>query len=315
MKQGWLSLLIPVFNHEKYLPDLFRSLDQQTRQPDEILFSDDGSCDESANLVEMWIRGRQGARLFRQEKNLGITENSNFLLCQAQGEYVLTLHSDDGFREPRALQEMMGTIERSSGLAMVTSARGRISETSELLGVERKLKLGRYDRKAILRVVLTTEANPLGEPSAVMFRRRALPQGFDPAYRQLWDLQGWLEILRYGDVEVLDHPLVNIRKHEGQATRANEKTGRGAEEHLRLFTGLLAEAGTVLAQSEESILLYKLGQTACRFPELAGKEIKARIKQKIDNLGTWKYFGDLLRYRIKKITSFAQRKAVLAEII
>ena len=308
MKQGWLSLLIPVFNHEKYLPDLFRSVEQQTRQPDEILFSDDGSRDESANLVEMWIRGRQGARLFRQAKNLGITENSNFLLRQAQGEYVLTLHSDDGFREPRALQEMMGTIERSFGLAMVTSARGRISETSELLGVERKLKLGRYDRKAILRVVLTTEANPLGEPSAVMFRHRALPKGFDPTYRQLWDLQGWLEILRYGDVEVLDHPLINIREHEGQATRVNEKAGRGAEEHLRLFTSLLAEAVTVLGRHEESILLYKLGRTARRFPKLAGKKIKSRIQQARKDVVFWNYFGDLARYRWKKICAWVTQK-------
>ena len=308
MKQGWLSLLIPVFNHEKYLPDLFRSVEQQTRQPDEILFSDDGSRDESANLVKMWIQGRQGARLFRQEKNLGITENSNFLLCQAQGEYVLTLHSDDGFREARALEEMMNTIERSSGLAMVTSARGRISDTSKLLGIERKLGLGRYDRKAILRVVLTTEANPLGEPSAVMFRRSALPEGFDPEFRQLWDLQGWLEILRYGDVEVLDHPFINIREHEGQATRVNEKAGRGTEEHLRLFTSLLAEAGTVLGRHEESILLYKLGRTARRFPELAGKKIKSRIQQARKDVVFWSYFGDLARYRWKKICAWVTQK-------
>ena len=314
MKQGWLSLLIPVFNHEKYLPDLFRSVEQQTRQPDEILFSDDGSRDESANLVEMWIRGRQGARLFRQGKNLGITENSNFLLCQAQGEYVLTLHSDDGFREARALEEMMGTIERSSGLAMVTSARGRISETSELLGIERKLGLGRYDRKAILRVVLTTEANPLGEPSAVMFRRSALPEGFDPEFRQLWDLQGWLEILRYGDVEVLDHPLINIREHEGQATRVNEKAGRGAEEHLRLFTSLLAEAGTVLGRHEESILLYKLGRTARRFPSLASNEIKDRIKQAKKDKVLWSYFRDLAQYRWEKICTCVTRKIGLGGI-
>lgn len=308
MKQGWLSLLIPVFNHEKYLPDLFRSVEQQTRQPDEILFSDDGSRDESANLVETWIRGRQGAHLFRQAKNLGITENSNFLLRQAQGEYVLTLHSDDGFREPRALKEMVSTIERSSGLAMVISARGRISETSGLLGIERKLELGRYDRKAILRVVLTTEANPLGEPSAVMFRRSALPEGFDPAFRQLWDLQGWLEILRYGDVEVLDHPLINIREHEGQATRVNEKAGRGAEEHLRLFTSLLAEAGTVLGRHEESILLYKLGRTARRFPKLAGTKIKSRIQQARKDVVFWNYFGDLARYRWKKICAWVTQK-------
>jgi len=308
VKQGWLSLLIPVFNHEKYLPDLFRSVEQQTRQPDEILFSDDGSRDESANLVKMWIQGRQGARLFRQEKNLGITENSNFLLCQAQGEYVLTLHSDDGFREARALEEMMNTIERSSGLAMVTSARGRISDTSKLLGIERKLGLGRYDRKAILRVVLTTEANPLGEPSAVMFRRSALPEGFDPEFRQLWDLRGWLEILRYGDVEVLDHPFINIREHEGQATRVNEKAGRGTEEHLRLFTSLLAEAGTVLGRHEESILLYKLGRTARRFPGLAGKKIKSRIQQARKDVVFWSYFGDLARYRWKKICAWVTQK-------
>jgi glycosyltransferase involved in cell wall biosynthesis len=256
----------------------------------------------------MWIQGRQGARLFRQEKNLGITENSNFLLCQAQGEYVLTLHSDDGFREARALEEMMNTIERSSGLAMVTSARGRISDTSKLLGIERKLGLGRYDRKAILRVVLTTEANPLGEPSAVMFRRSALPEGFDPEFRQLWDLRGWLEILRYGDVEVLDHPFINIREHEGQATRVNEKAGRGTEEHLRLFTSLLAEAGTVLGRHEESILLYKLGRTARRFPELAGKKIKSRIQQARKDVVFWNYFGDLARYRCKKICSWVTQK-------
>jgi len=308
VKQGWLSLLIPVFNHAKYLPDLFRSVEQQTRQPNEILFSDDGSRDESANLVEMWIWGRQGARLFRQEKNLGITENSNFLLRQAQGEYVLTLHSDDEFRESSAVKEMMGTIERSSGLAMVTSARGRISETSELLGIERKLGLGRYDRKAILRVVLTTEANPLGEPSAVMFRRRTLPEGFDPAFRQLWDLQGWLEILRYGDVEVLDQPLINIREHEGQATRVNKKAGRGAEEHLRLFTSLLAEASTVLGRYEESILLYKLGRTARRFHSLASNEIKDRIKQAKKDKVLWSYFRDLARYRWEKICTSVTRK-------
>lgn len=307
MKPGTLSLLVPVFNHERYLPDLLRSMEQQTRQPDEILFSDDGSSDGSPGLVEAWIRGRPGAQLFRQDKNLGITENSNFLLRQARGEYVLTLHSDDGLREAKALAEMAQTLDRNQRAAMVTCPRVRVSETNRFLGLEKKLEAGSYDRKAILRLVLTTEANPLGEPSAIMFRRSALPHGFDPAYRQLWDLKAWLEILRSGEVEILPNPVINIREHAGQATRANEKAGRGLEEHLRLFAELLLEADTVLGRRSKSVLLYKLGGTVRRFPNLAGGEIKARLREAKKNLGVWRYWLDLFWYRLNKITLFIRR--------
>lgn len=303
-----LSLLIPVFNHERYLPDLFCSLEKQVRQPEEILFSDDVSSDASPRLVEAWARGRREARLIRQEKNLGITENSNFLLRQAHGEYVLTLHSDDGLREAHALGQMIEALDQNPGLAMVTSPRAKISGTNELLGVETKLKPGRYDRKTILRAVLTTEANPLGEPSAVMFRRSALPNGFDPAYRQLWDLKGWLEILQAGEVEVLPSPVVNIREHPGQATRANEKAGRGVEEHLRLFAELLPEADTVLGHQAKSLLLYKLSRTAGRFPKLGGREMKLRLDEAKKSLGFGKYSMNLLRYRVNKIAGWICRQ-------
>jgi glycosyltransferase involved in cell wall biosynthesis len=301
---GKLSLLIPVFNHERYLPDLFCSLEKQVRQPEEILFSDDVSSDASPRLVEAYVRGRREARLIRQEKNLGITENSNFLLREAHGEYVLTLHSDDGLREAHALDQMTEALDQNPGLAMVTSPRAKISGTNELLGVETKLKPGRYDRKTILRAVLTTEANPLGEPSAVMFRRSALPNGFDPAYRQLWDLKGWLEILRTGEVEVLPSPVVNIREHPGQATRANEKTGRGIEEHLRLFTALLGEADSVLSHREKSVLIYKLRRTAFRHKNLLLPEILASLQKVRKKIGHSAYVRDLAIYRLKKILCF-----------
>lgn len=313
MKPGSLSLLVPVFNHERYLPDLLRSVEQQTRQPDEILFSDDGSSDGSPGLVEAWIRRCPGAQLFRQEKNLGITENSNFLLRQARGEYVLTLHSDDGLREAEALAEMAQTLDRNQRAAMVTCPRVRVSETHQFLGLEKKLEAGSYDRKAILRAVLTTEANPLGEPSAIMFRRSALPHGFDPAYRQLWDLKAWLEILQVGEVVVLPAPWVEIRSHAGQATRANEKAGRGLEEHLRLFAELLLEADTVLGRRSKSVLLYKLGGTVRRFPNLAGEQIKARLREAKKNLGAWRYWLDLSWYRLNKITSFIRRPSGMTD--
>lgn len=306
MKPGSLSLLVPVFNHERYLPDLLRSVEQQTRQPDEILFSDDGSSDGSPGLVEAWIRRCPGAQLFRQEKNLGITENSNFLLRQARGEYVLTLHSDDGLREAHALTQMTEALDRNPGLAMVTSPRAKISGTNELLGVETKLKTGRYDRKTILQAVLTTEANPLGEPSAVMFRRSALPNGFDPAYRQLWDLKGWLKILRAGEVEVLPSPVVNIREHPGQATRANEKAGRGIEEHLRLFTALLGEADSVLSHCDKSVLIYKLRRTAFRHKNLLLPEILTSLQKARKKIGHSTYVRDLAIYRLRKILCFVR---------
>jgi hypothetical protein len=301
MKKGTLSLLIPVFNHEAYLPELFRSIDVQSRRPEEILISDDGSQDESASLVVAWAAGKANTRVFRQKKNIGITENSNFLLRKARGDYALTLHSDDCLGKADALETMVKSMDCNADTVMVTAPRQMVDERSKKIRVEGKLSPGKYRRSEILRKVLITEANPIGEPSAVMFRQRSLPAGFDASYRQLWDLKGWLEILKSGNVAILGRPLVWIREHATQATRSNARVGRGIGEHVELFLELFREADQVVTPREASVLLYKLKRTARRYPKLISPKIRSGLAREMQHIGLFAYIWNLLVYRFSKI--------------
>jgi glycosyltransferase involved in cell wall biosynthesis len=308
MKSGALSVLVPVFNHARYLPELFRTLEEQSRPPEQIIFSDDGSRDDSPALVEAWAAGRSHVRLVRQEQNLGITENSSFLLRAAVGDYVLTLHSDDCLGQPDALAKMMEVLDRQPDVAMVTAPRQMIDETSRPLRIEKKIRMGIYSRREVLRKILVTEANLIGEPSAVMFRRKTLPSGFDPTYRQLWDLKGWLEILRAGDLAVLDSPLVKIREHFGQATRANTKVGRGVVEHLDLFSQLAFDSNGILGDQEKSVLLYKLSRTAGRNSKLVTTQVLSLLRRERQKIGFWRYWRNLCGYRLRKVFAFFAEK-------
>ncbi|NBS49354.1 MAG: glycosyltransferase family 2 protein [Verrucomicrobia bacterium] len=305
MKSGALSVLVPVFNHARYLPELFRTLEEQSRPPKQIIFSDDRSMDGSPALVEAWAAGQSHVRLVRQQQNLGITENSNFLLRKAVGDYVLTLHSDDCLGQPDALAKMVEVLDRQPGVAMVTAPRQMIDEVSNPIRIEKKIMPGIYPRREVLRRILTTEA---GEPSAVMFRRKALAAGFDPTYRQLWDLKGWLEILRAGDLAVLDSPLMKIREHIGQATRANTKVGRGVVEHLDLFSQLALNSNEILGNPEKSVLLHKLSRTAGRNSELGTTQVLSLLRRERQKIGFWRYWGNLCGYRLRKVFAFFAEK-------
>lgn len=90
------SLIIPVWNVEKYLPDCFNSLLQQSETDFEVIFVDDGSPDRSAEFIATQIASQRLANfhLLRQA-NAGAGAARNNGLAAAKGDYVLFVDSDD----------------------------------------------------------------------------------------------------------------------------------------------------------------------------------------------------------------------------
>lgn len=92
---GALSVVIPVFDVADYLSAFLASLDAQgERLPDDIVFVDDGSTDDSAELVEEWIISHPSARAIRTE-NCGVSAARNTGLDAVTGDWVLFLDPDD----------------------------------------------------------------------------------------------------------------------------------------------------------------------------------------------------------------------------
>jgi len=107
-----ISVIVPVYNAEKYLPACVQSILGQTFQDFELILVDDGSTDQSRSLCDKYAEASSRTKVIHQD-NLGQTKARLAGLFAARGEYVLFADSDD-FLEARMLEIMAGEAVRYS---------------------------------------------------------------------------------------------------------------------------------------------------------------------------------------------------------
>lgn len=94
-----ISVLIPIYNVEKYIEKCVRSLFEQTYDNIEYVFIDDCSLDNSMNILmnisREYPKRTVSMRLMSHSKNAGIAQTRNELLKEAKGEYCIFVDSDD----------------------------------------------------------------------------------------------------------------------------------------------------------------------------------------------------------------------------
>lgn len=94
-----VSVLIPLYNHARYIERCLNSVVDDTYPAKEIVMIDDGSRDDSKWIVERWRAGRgsefRGRFCFISRENRGVTRTLNELVSLAEGDFVALLASDD----------------------------------------------------------------------------------------------------------------------------------------------------------------------------------------------------------------------------
>lgn len=104
-----VSVLIPVYNAEKYLDACLDSLSKQTFSNFEIICLDDGSQDSSAKVLQAAVRREPRLRVISQP-NAGVAAARNRLLSEARGKYAAFVDADDWVR-PEYLQALYEAAE------------------------------------------------------------------------------------------------------------------------------------------------------------------------------------------------------------
>ena len=89
-----VSVIIPVYNTEKYVRQAVESIRQQTLKDIEIIIVNDGSTDGSMTILEELAAQDERIKLFSQE-NQGLSVTRNVGLSHSTGEYVYFMDSDD----------------------------------------------------------------------------------------------------------------------------------------------------------------------------------------------------------------------------
>lgn len=104
-----ISVIIPVYNSEPYLQRLFSSLDSQVHKKCEYIFVNDGSTDNSENLILSYKNGKSNI-IYLKQNNQGIAVARNTGLKQATGEYIAFVDSDD-YILPTFFSTLINNIE------------------------------------------------------------------------------------------------------------------------------------------------------------------------------------------------------------
>lgn len=99
------SIVIPVYNVEKYVRECVESVLRQTFQDYEIILVDDGSTDDSPAICDELSRKERTVRCLHQA-NLGLSGARNAGLSEASGDYVIFIDSDDYLLDDQVLQEI-----------------------------------------------------------------------------------------------------------------------------------------------------------------------------------------------------------------
>ena len=110
-----ISILIPLYNHEKFIKYTIESILNQSYKDFEILISDDNSTDQSLKVVES-IKDER-IKIFKNDKNYGPAINFNKLIDKATGSYLMLLASDDALYE-NALSKYLDRVKNNSNLAL-----------------------------------------------------------------------------------------------------------------------------------------------------------------------------------------------------
>ncbi len=108
----FFSVILPVYNVEKYLPECMESILKQSFGDFEVILVDDGSRDKSGALCDEYAQRDERVRVIHKA-NGGASDTRNVGLENAQGEYIVYVDSDDFITSELFLEELYAEIQKT----------------------------------------------------------------------------------------------------------------------------------------------------------------------------------------------------------
>ena len=106
MNESLISVLLPVFNGEKDIEKAIYSILDQSYKHLELLVLDDGSTDSTYQICVRISNEDNRVKLFKNQKNLGLTKSLNILIKESKGKYLARQDSDDLSKETRLEKQL-----------------------------------------------------------------------------------------------------------------------------------------------------------------------------------------------------------------
>lgn len=210
--QPLVSIVMPVYNAQKYLAQAIESVVKQTYRNYELIIVDDCSTDSSWNIIQKFQkRYSQKIKARRLKVNANAAGNAavNIVFPKLKGKYIARMDADD-ISEPTRIEKQVAFLEKNPDVILVGTQSHIIDENGDKIGN----KIFPVTPDKIYREYFTF--HPILHPS-VMIRKSLVPQK-EYLYENLYgindDYYTFFRLLQYGKFYNIDEQLVHYRMHK-----------------------------------------------------------------------------------------------------
>ena len=213
-----VSIIIPSYNHARFLDSCFKGIQNQTFQDWEIILIDDGSTDGSVERAREFARGEPRLQVHVNEKNLGTYGTEQRALDMSKAEFVAILNSDDLWA-PEKLEAQINALEDQPDVPLAyvlgwkIDDRGQVDQSEDV-----HFDWPTSERQEILPYLLY-ENRVLA--SGVLFRREGLR--FETTCRYSGDWVALLDRSLHSPVACVPERLNFWRMHDHNTFRFSVK--------------------------------------------------------------------------------------------
>lgn len=207
-----ITIYIPVHNYGKYVEKAIRSVMSQTMNDWELIIINDGSTDNTAEILKKYAENPK-IRIIEQEKK-GLNISNNIALRLSNAKYFMRLDADD-YLDENALAILSNVLDAKPEIGLVYSDYYLVDEYGEIIEVVRRKKIGEE--------VELLDIPPQG--ACTMFRKESLLEL--GGYAEEFDCQDgydiWLKFLQSFKPYNVNVPLFYYRQHPHSLTRNQAK--------------------------------------------------------------------------------------------
>lgn len=218
-----ISVLLPVYNGQKYLRPAVESILTQSYGNFELIVCDDCSTDDSLAMLKDYSKRDGRVKVFENAAQQGLFANYNKCWEMAQGQLIKPFAQDD-ILYPDFLMTGQKILQERQQVKLVLTARNLIDADDRVIETVSPLPGPReYAGNDLITWSLIFLTNRLGEPVTGIFRRADLSYGYDTRYFHYGDLELWFRLLVDGQLFFNTDVLCAFRRHEGGTTSANHR--------------------------------------------------------------------------------------------
>lgn len=242
MKKPLVSVIIPNYNHARFLDERIQSVLHQTYQHFEVIILDDLSTDNSVEVINKYKDDPHVSNIVVNEQNSGSSFkqwHKGFEL--AKGEIVWIAESDDSCDEKLLETLVGGYVENDAVLAFCRSCMYDVEGNKSYYGHQDQLSksVSFSGKDFICRYMI--DRNMVANASSAIFNRE-VAMSLDSQYMSMrgeGDWLFWIELMEYGNVFFATETLNMFRFHDSNTTMKLTYEGISPLEHKIVYNYLL----------------------------------------------------------------------------